>query len=132
MWEAITGLVSVAKSSKTNLFIIFLIISAVISFLTWTHHEIYTAGYNQHEVDSNKDTEDYIAGKVAEAQGKVDTAIKDSKYWESESGRIQEELDKKPKVIINDVIKFVQNSECRDLGPEFAKLWNNFLKNFID
>lgn len=127
MIDIIKGLFEFAKTPTTKLVLILAIVSAVVGFLTWTHHQIYQAGVNSEKVRQEALHKEAMQALEQRLKVKLAKASADKDEWREKAIELE---SIKPVIKYEKIIEIVENENCTAFGGAFVELWNDRHQRF--
>jgi len=119
MMAIVSGLL---KSGK--FWVISGVVISCLAFAKWGYGEIYGAGYSAAELKWREAQQVAINAAVADERDKWSLAVKAAQ----ENIRIETVIDERVRIVereVPTVVERVVPSECRDLGPDIQRLFND-------
>ena len=116
---------AILKTAK--FWVIAALVTALIAFAKWGYEEVYDAGYNAAELKWQQAQSEAILTAVRRAREAWELAAETAE----ENVRVETQIIERTEYVEREVpvvVERVVPAECRDLGPDIQRLFNDAIR----
>ena len=128
MLSLIKGALGAVKGSWVNIALVLAVVSAISGFVVYYDKSRYNAGYNAAVVKMAAATQVATEASAAAFKLELSNALANKRVELTEANRTIQELLRRPTdVIVKEITKVVESSECKRIGAEPHRLLNEII-----